>query len=378
MIDALSGTVYVRVYNGAGTLMGEGTMAAPWATRSGSVITVSEVSTFGVLVTGTPDASGWYLRFEDGSGHWVRGPFGPGGNFTWSAATWTSGQGGQIGTVTLNARGTIALVGAAIAQASAAGGLTVSGSYTPEISADFETGSGPPAWFDTYGGGSTTTEQAYSGTKSLKLTVNSGQFDVPWLAGKPTNRLGQGDEIWARFRTYFPAGYNFSAGPHLKFFRIDVGSPASGGHGAHLDWYIRSGVSPNQADATGVGVFDFIQEEIQSWLYDTDALPTGIVRGQWQTWNFYYKLHSVASSARIRLWRDNTLLVDTNARATLGSSTTVVGCKTDGNAQGIMVVTYWNGGAPATQSFYLDDFVVATSASPPASTDSGGRIWIGV
>ncbi len=127
VIDALSGTVYVRVYNGAGTLMGEGTMAAPWATRSGSVITVAEVSTFGVLVTGTPDASGWYLRFEDGSGHWVRGPFGPGGNFTWSAPAWTAGQGGQIGTVTLNARGTIALVGAAIAQASAAGGLTVSG-----------------------------------------------------------------------------------------------------------------------------------------------------------------------------------------------------------------------------------------------------------
>ena len=127
VIDALSGTVYVRVYNGAGTLMGEGTMAAPWATRSGSVITVGEVATFGVLVTGTPDASGWYLRFEDGSGHWVRGPFGPGGNFTWSAPAWTAGQGGQIGTVTLNARGTIALVGAAIAQASAAGGLTVSG-----------------------------------------------------------------------------------------------------------------------------------------------------------------------------------------------------------------------------------------------------------
>lgn len=128
VIDSLTGTVYVRVYDGSNTLMGEGTMAAPWATRSGSVITVGEVTSFSVLNSGTPNAASWYLRFETAGGRWVRGPFGAGGNFTWSlGSTWNAGQSGSLGTVTLNAKGTIALAGAAIAQAAGSAGLTVSG-----------------------------------------------------------------------------------------------------------------------------------------------------------------------------------------------------------------------------------------------------------
>ena len=127
VIDSLSGTVYVRVYDGSNTLMGEGTMSAPWATRSGSVITVGEVSSFTVLQSGTPNAANWYLRFETAGGRWVRGPFGAGGNFTWSlGSTWNAGAHGSLGTVTLNAKGTIQLVGAAIASAVGSAGLTVS------------------------------------------------------------------------------------------------------------------------------------------------------------------------------------------------------------------------------------------------------------
>lgn len=250
------------------------------------------------------------------------------------------------------------------------------GTYTPAVSLNFDSDTSLPAFFDSYGYGSISTAQKYGGTgKSVACSIAAAGHD--WgLAGRLNNRLVQGDEIWIRFRTFFPTGYDFTASPHLKFFRIDQGTTASGGHGAHIDWYIR--FLGQAGDTNNVGYFDFIQEDIQSWLYDTTTVPTGIVRNQWQTWNIYYKLHATAASARIRLWRDSSLLVDVNTRATLGASGNVVGCKTDGSAQGIMFSTYWNGGAPATQTCYVDDWEIATNASPPTSTDSGGRIWIGL
>ena len=128
MLNAFTGTIYVRVYNASGTLVGEGTMSAPWATRSGSVITVGELATFAVLTSGTPDASTWYLRFETAGGRWLRGPFGPAGSFTWSLASWQAGQGGTLGTVTFNAKGVTALAGAAFGASS--GSATLAGSTT--------------------------------------------------------------------------------------------------------------------------------------------------------------------------------------------------------------------------------------------------------
>lgn len=102
VVNALSGTVNVKVYDGAGTLKGSGVMAAPWATQSGGVITVGEVTSFAVSSAGTPDAN-WYLRFEAGS-RWLRGSFGLAGSgqeCIWSLPTWAVGQMGQIGTGTI-------------------------------------------------------------------------------------------------------------------------------------------------------------------------------------------------------------------------------------------------------------------------------------
>jgi hypothetical protein len=101
VLDALGTNVSVVVYNGVGTVKGAGSMMNPWATRSGYVLTIGEVSTFtvGSSAAGGPDAAGWYLRFE-GNGRWLRGSFGPGGSFTWSLGTWEVGQTGAIGTAT--------------------------------------------------------------------------------------------------------------------------------------------------------------------------------------------------------------------------------------------------------------------------------------
>jgi hypothetical protein len=103
VIDALSGTVTVKVYDGSANLKGSGTMAAPWATQTNGIITVGEVTSFSVSSSGTP-APDWYLRFEGGSGRWLRGSFGLAGSgqdFTWSLPTWVAGTMGELGAVSV-------------------------------------------------------------------------------------------------------------------------------------------------------------------------------------------------------------------------------------------------------------------------------------
>jgi len=277
----------------------------------------------------------------------------------------------------------------ASAQDTASASASLPSSTNPVVSYNFDSLSSLPAAFDTYGGGVISTEQAYGGSgKSVKCTIGNGATDANFLAGRflPHN-LGQGDEIWVRFRTFFPTGFNFDAGSgNLKFFRIDHG-PGSGGnkgHGAHIDWYVCD--VGDGSDPTNVGYWNWINESDHFWYPNTGdpivrahTIPTGIVRNTWQTWNFYYKLNSVASSGRIRLWRDSTLIVDTNVYRTLGSATNVIGSTSDGSCQGIMFVTYWNGGSPQAQSCYVDDWTIYDSITgAPSNTDSGGRPWIGV
>jgi hypothetical protein len=119
VLDALVDPVTVRVYDGDGTIMGQGTMRTPWATTAGGVITLGEVTQFVVTQSGTPDPASWYLRFESGT-RWVRGSFGLVGSLaacTWSLPTWEAGQNGTIGTVTIGVPSGSApsLVGAASA-----------------------------------------------------------------------------------------------------------------------------------------------------------------------------------------------------------------------------------------------------------------------
>lgn len=103
VLDALADPVTVRVYNGDGTIMGQGTLQTPWATTAAGVITLAEVTSFLVTQSGTPDPASWYLRFESGT-RWARGSFGLAGSLaacTWSLPTWQAGQNGTIGTVTI-------------------------------------------------------------------------------------------------------------------------------------------------------------------------------------------------------------------------------------------------------------------------------------
>lgn len=257
------------------------------------------------------------------------------------------------------------------------GGVAVG---TPAFFQNFELN----ATLNTWPVSAQSTAQSYSPTHSGRIDITAastapgGAANALSTSVQPT----QGDEVWFRVRTFFPLGFDFTASPHLKFLRIDTGTVAGSGHGSHIDWYVRSG------GPSAVGYFDFILEGVASWLYGGGSptpLPTGIIRGQWQTWEVYYKLHSNAANAIIRMWRDGTLICDTSAgipattptRATLNASTDIIGGN-NGLAGGFMHVTYWNGGSPATQSWYIDDFTVYTSLTGrPTATDASGNTYIG-
>jgi hypothetical protein len=109
VVSALGSSVTVKVYDGSSTEMGAGTLIAPWATASSATITVGEVNTFAVTQSGTPDET-WTLQFA-GNSRTVTGSFGlsdSGADFTWSLASWATGQTGSLGTITLTATGNTA------------------------------------------------------------------------------------------------------------------------------------------------------------------------------------------------------------------------------------------------------------------------------
>jgi hypothetical protein len=102
VLAALANPVSFRVYNGAGTVMGSGTLATPWGVASGGNIAVAALASFAVSVAGTPDST-WRARFESGA-RWLRGTFGltgSGADFIWSGSTWTVGQPGRMAGVTI-------------------------------------------------------------------------------------------------------------------------------------------------------------------------------------------------------------------------------------------------------------------------------------
>ncbi len=106
VMAAITGTVTATVYDGSDVARGSGTMQAPWASIAGSRLVVGELSDFLVTSGGTPDAN-WYLAFESGT-RWMRGSFGldgDGADFTWSLATFATGQTGRLGTVEVQAQG---------------------------------------------------------------------------------------------------------------------------------------------------------------------------------------------------------------------------------------------------------------------------------
>jgi hypothetical protein len=207
----------------------------------------------------------------------------------------------------------------------------------------------------------------YTGPLAARLTAREGETGWGKWGGAlehPTP-LRAGDEIWFRVRTYFPSGfdyYSYSEGGRLKFLRIHTVDGHTKENQGYNDIYI---------DEKGSSTpFRYICECEHKWtpIGTQEYLPRF---DRWETYEFYVKLHPVPVSqggqAMIRFWKNGELMAEIRDRKTLKNM--------DSISQRTLLFTYWNGGAPKTQSMWVDDVVLTTRR--PAAKDQYGNAFVG-
>lgn len=202
-----------------------------------------------------------------------------------------------------------------------------------------------------------------SGKMSGRTSITAGATAFGKWGGIITHpsKVQRYGEIWFRVRTFFPSGFDYTAGPHLKFLRVHVRSDAEANQG-YNDLYVNNPGTSNP--------YQFIYEGEQVWSKigaPSDAIQTGV----WETYEMYVKLDTVPVSkggqARVIVWKNGKRLKDITDRITLYGSNSY--------SERSHLFTYWNGGAPKSQYMYFDDLVITTKQ--PAARDSSGFPMIG-
>jgi len=212
-------------------------------------------------------------------------------------------------------------------------------------------------------------ENSASGSNSCKMIVYKGNFAVGGGFVFPKT-LNKGDELWMRFRIFFPNGYDYSIsqpGNGLKFIRFTI--LTTSGVTRYKDMYLTP-MGNNKPYATNLEGDNCTSWTMCNTLFGTPADAPKL--GVWETYEVYVKLDDKAvdqgGTGRLRLWKNGTLVGDITTRPTLNNPTDYVA--------NTKIFSYWNGGPSKNQHFYWDD-LVATNVTPSA-TDSNGLPYIGV
>jgi hypothetical protein len=244
----------------------------------------------------------------------------------------------------------------------------IEGAFEPYFDEGFESygdGDALDRLFDAAGNTTATGEQAFRGERSARMAIRSsdgGGFGS-WggiVPVRPT--LGAGTEIWVRLYVYWPASFEFSASPFMKFLRLHNAS-ASGDNDGYNDLYI------DRADETS-SVLRTIKEIHDVWaVYDGDP----IARDRWERYEMYLFIDSTpvddGGEARVRIWRDDALIFDRTDVPTIEAEGGVI--------DAFFLFTYGNGEMPPDNHCYVDELTIATSASPPLGRDAAGNPRIG-
>jgi hypothetical protein len=219
--------------------------------------------------------------------------------------------------------------------------------------------------FDAAGRSTASSERAHRGAQSAKMEIRAGDGGGfgKWGGIVPIKpALGKDHEIWVRLWVLWPASFEFSASPWMKFLRLH-NQTFDGKNGGYNDLYV------DNADAT-TSVLRTIKEVHDKWaVYDGASLP----RDTWERYEMYLYIDHLPVDAggggRVRIWRDDQLIFDRTDVPTI----TEAGGKIDY----FYLFTYWNNEQPPNNSCYVDDLAIATSASPPPNTDTMGNAYIG-
>ncbi|MFO1390037.1 hypothetical protein [Cellvibrio sp.] len=239
--------------------------------------------------------------------------------------------------------------------------------FTPWLLLDADTGS------DMGNNMVSTTEKVAFGNKAWKTTAIQGTEE--WAMGGGAyfpSALKKGQSLQAQWSAFFPTDFDWYAGGggRLKFFRIRT-EPVGGGNSGYHDIYLNTlglGGGPSE-DGRLTNIF----EGVQSW-HDTNEFMT---KGEWNTFEMRVDFDNVSfdqgGKGRTRIWRKKNnqmqLILDVKSDPTLVNATDV--------APFFYIFTYWNGGAPKTQSMYIDRIIFETDLTRLVETDNAGNKIIG-
>ena len=264
---------------------------------------------------------------------------------------------------------------------SASGSVAATGegpTYTPLILRNFDTGTiGTSAASEFTTGGSRgvyALDPVDGVTTCLECNApnDEGEVTFKWggYLGLPSY-LYEGDELWVRWRTYWPIEGWREASTRLKFLRVHVLN-SGGGNTGYNDMYIVGTTVDGQTPDS----INWIYEGQQSWYFPSPSFK--VLPLVWQTWEYYLKFHHDPTQAVVRMWLDGVKKMELsgagNTYRTMNSATDYV--------NQILLFTYWNRGAftyPINpQKCYVKDLTLASNASPPTTLDAEGHPFIGL
>ncbi|TCI85145.1 hypothetical protein [Tenacibaculum sp. M341] len=210
-------------------------------------------------------------------------------------------------------------------------------------------------------------EHVFEGSMSCKMTIEEGETGFGYWGGyiPHPEKLLEGDELWFRIRILFPEGfdyYSYGEGNRLKFLRVHS-ETSDGENIGYNDVYVDMKGSDNP--------FKYIYEGRQQWV--NIGTPEHLPKfNEWETYEFYIRFHSKSKDEGgegiVRFWKNGELLQEITHLKTLKFDTAKVGRS--------LIFTYWNGGAPKTQSLWVDDVVLTSDI--PNKKDAKGNSFIGM
>ncbi|MBL4689095.1 MAG: hypothetical protein JKY37_31170 [Nannocystaceae bacterium] len=219
-------------------------------------------------------------------------------------------------------------------------------------------------FFDAAGRTQATDDVVHAGTRAARMEImpeDAGGFGQ-WGGIVPLPDLAAGRSVWVRLWVYWPAEFEFSAAPWMKFMRLH-NATASGENAGYNDLYV------DQADEE-VSVLRIIKEIHNIWeVYDGHP----IARDQWERYEVQLVIDDVSvddgGDARFRVWRDETLIFDRTDVPTLTTP--------DGVINGLYLFTYWNNEMPPHNVAYIDDLAISFDDAPPPMLDDDGNPFLG-
>jgi MYXO-CTERM domain-containing protein len=218
--------------------------------------------------------------------------------------------------------------------------------------------------FDAAGRTRATDEIVHHGERSARMEIlpeDGGGFGQ-WGGVLPLPDLGVGRSVWVRLWIWWPASFDFSASPWMKFIRLH-NITAAGENGGYNDLYV------DNADGQ-TSVLRVIKEFHDLWeTHDGPPLP----REQWERYEMQIVVDHVpvddGGQARFRVWRDDDLIFDRTDVPTITAA--------GGVLDYVYLFTYWNNEMPPHNTVYMDDLTIALDDAPPPEADAAGNARLG-